>query len=174
MKFQIISRFDEFFRLCKSQQHLSDSYERFNEARPYHSRSACGLHSIPSGLPSFPDPLHYTRGNRTDPDRLNILDWPESPRRYRSVQSLDTVSGLVDIVEDGWPIEGNRSIDCIYTQVNLCTPIILFYVLRSRDCSLLRRIKSKLFYSINGRLILSLKKIDTSERTRERKQIKLN
>ncbi|XP_043529340.1 uncharacterized protein LOC122538911 isoform X2 [Frieseomelitta varia] len=104
-------------RLCKSQQHLSDSYERFNEARPYHSRSACGLHSIPSGLPSFPDPLHYTRGNRADPDRLNILDWPESPRRYRSVQSLDTVSGLVDIVEDGWPIEGNRSIDCIYTQV---------------------------------------------------------
>ncbi|KOX78019.1 hypothetical protein WN51_05907 [Melipona quadrifasciata] len=85
--------------------------------RPYHSKSACGLHSIPSGLPSFPDPLHYTRGNRTDPDRLNILDWPESPRRYRSVQSLDTVSGLVDIVEDGWPIEGNRSIDCIYTQV---------------------------------------------------------
>ncbi|XP_033315925.1 uncharacterized protein LOC117214176 [Bombus bifarius] len=104
-------------RLCKSQQHLSDSYERFNEAKSYHSRSACGLHSIPSGLPSFPDPLHYTRGNRTDPDRLNILDWPESPRRYRSVQSLDTVSDLVDIVEDGWPIEGNRSIDCIYTQV---------------------------------------------------------
>jgi hypothetical protein len=30
---------------------------------------------------------------------------------------LDTVSGLVDIVEDNWPIEGNRSIDCIYTQV---------------------------------------------------------
>lgn len=108
-----------YFRLCKSQQHLSDSYERFNEAKSYHSRSACGLHSIPSGLPSFPDPLQYTRGNRTDPDRLNILDWPESPRRYRSVQSLDTVSDLVDIVEDGWPIEGNRSIDCIYTQVNL-------------------------------------------------------
>ncbi|CAK9802147.1 Protein javelin [Anthophora quadrimaculata] len=104
-------------RLSKSQQHLSDSYERFNEAKSYHSRSACGLHSIPSGLPSFPEPLSYTRGNRTDPDRLNILDWPESPRRYRSVQALDTVSGLVDIVEDSWPIEGNRSIDCIYTQV---------------------------------------------------------
>ncbi|XP_017793957.1 PREDICTED: uncharacterized protein LOC108575627 [Habropoda laboriosa] len=104
-------------RLSKSQQHLSDSYERFNEAKSYHSRSACGLHSIPPGLPSFPEPLSYTRGNRTDPDRLNILDWPESPRRYRSVQALDTVSGLVDIVEDSWPIEGNRSIDCIYTQV---------------------------------------------------------
>ncbi|CAL7943316.1 unnamed protein product [Xylocopa violacea] len=104
-------------RLSKSQQHLSDSYERFNEAKSYQSRSACGLHSIPSGLPSFPDPLPCTRSNRTDPDRLNILDWPESPRRYRSVQGLDTVSGLVDVVEDGWPIEGNRSIDCIYTQV---------------------------------------------------------
>ncbi|XP_076685897.1 javelin isoform X1 [Andrena cerasifolii] len=103
-------------RLSKSQQHLSDSYERFNEAKSYHSRSACGLHSIPSGLPPFPDPLPYARGSR-DPDRLNILDWPESPRRYHSVQALDTVSGLVDIVEDNWPIEGNRSIDCIYTQV---------------------------------------------------------
>nr|XP_012148862.1 PREDICTED: ERC protein 2 isoform X1 [Megachile rotundata]XP_012148863.1 PREDICTED: ERC protein 2 isoform X1 [Megachile rotundata] len=104
-------------RLYKSQQHLSDSYERFNEAKSYHSRSACGLHSIPPVLSSFPDPLPYTRANRSDPDRLNILDWPESPRRYRSVQTLDTVSGLVDIVEDSWPVEGNRSIDCIYTQV---------------------------------------------------------
>lgn len=105
-------------RLSKSQQHLTDSYERFNEARSYHSRSTCGLHSIPSGLVSLPDPLPYTRGSRADPDRLNILDWPDPPRRYRSVQNLDTVSGLVDIVEDNWPIEGNRSIDCIYTQVN--------------------------------------------------------
>lgn len=104
-------------RLSKSQQHLSDSYERFNEEKSYHSRSTCGLHSIPSGLVSLPDPLPYTRRNRTDPDRLNILDWPDPPRRYRSVQNLDTVSGLVDIVEDNWPIEGNRSIDCIYTQV---------------------------------------------------------
>ncbi|XP_076247000.1 javelin [Calliopsis andreniformis] len=104
-------------RLSKSQQHLSDSYERFNESKSYHSRSACGLHSIPAGLPPFPDPLPYSRSNRSDPDRLNILDWPESPRRYHSVQALDTVSGLVDIVEDNWPIEGNRSIDCIYTQV---------------------------------------------------------
>ncbi|XP_015431339.1 PREDICTED: LOW QUALITY PROTEIN: uncharacterized protein LOC107187701 [Dufourea novaeangliae] len=104
-------------RLSKSQQHLSDSYERFNEAKSYQSRSACGLHSIPSGLATFPDPLPYVRSNRPDPDRLNILDWPESPRRYHSVQELDTVSGLVDIVEDNWPIEGNRSIDCIYTQV---------------------------------------------------------
>ncbi|RLU15706.1 hypothetical protein DMN91_011461 [Ooceraea biroi] len=104
-------------RLSKSQQHLSDSYERFNEAKSYYSRSTCGLHSIPSGLVSLPDPLPYARGNRADPDRLNILDWPDLPRRYRSVQNLDTVSGLVDIVEDNWPIEGNRSIDCIYTQV---------------------------------------------------------
>ncbi|XP_054014834.1 uncharacterized protein LOC128895888 isoform X1 [Hylaeus anthracinus] len=104
-------------RLSKSQQHLSDSYERFNEERSYHSRSACGLGPIPSGFEPFTDPLPHIRCNRTDPDRLNILDWPESPRRYRSVQDLDTVSGLVDIVEDTWPIEGNRSIDCIYTQV---------------------------------------------------------
>ncbi|XP_014474719.1 PREDICTED: uncharacterized protein LOC106744443 [Dinoponera quadriceps] len=104
-------------RLSKSQQHLTDSYERFNEGRSYHSRSTCGLHSIPSGLVSLPDPLPYNRGSRTDPDRLNILDWPDPPRRYCSVQNLDTVSGLVDIVEDNWPIEGNRSIDCIYTQV---------------------------------------------------------
>jgi len=103
-------------RLSKSQQHLSDSYERFNEAKSYHSRWTCGLHSIPSGLASLPDPLPYIRRNRIDPDRLNILDWPD-PRRYCSVQNLDTVSGLVDIVEDNWPIEGNRSIDCIYTQV---------------------------------------------------------
>ncbi|XP_018353830.1 PREDICTED: uncharacterized protein LOC108755380 [Trachymyrmex septentrionalis] len=104
-------------RLSKSQQHLSDSYEKFNETKSYHSRSTCGLYSISSGLESLPDPLSYTRKNRIDPDRLNILDWPDPPRRYRSVQNLDTVSGLVDIVEDNWPIEGNRSIDCIYTQV---------------------------------------------------------
>lgn len=105
-------------RLYKSQQHLSDSYDRFNEVKSYYSRSACGLHSIPPVLSSLPDPLPYARAtNRSDPDRLNILDWPEPPRRYRSVQALDSVSGLVDIVEDNWPIEGNRSIDCIYTQV---------------------------------------------------------
>ncbi|KAG7200437.1 hypothetical protein KM043_017886 [Ampulex compressa] len=104
-------------RLSKSQQHLSDSYERFNEAKSYHSRSAFGLHSIPPVLESLPDPLPYTQGTRVNSDRLNILDWPEPPRRYSSVQALDTVSGLVDIVEDTWPIEGNRSIDCIYTQV---------------------------------------------------------
>ncbi|XP_072753341.1 uncharacterized protein Jv isoform X2 [Anoplolepis gracilipes] len=105
-------------RLSKSQQHLSDSYERFNDAKPYHSQSTCGLHSIPPGLASLPDPLPYIRGNRANPDRLNILDWPDPPRRYCSVQNLDTVSGLIDIVEDTtWPIEGNRSIDCIYTQV---------------------------------------------------------
>lgn len=106
-----------YSRLSKSQQHLSDSYERFNETKSYHSRSTCGLHSIPSGLESLPDPLPCTRKSRDDPNRLNILDWPDPPRRYRSVQNLDTVSGLVDIVEDNWPIEGNRSIDCIYTQV---------------------------------------------------------
>ncbi|XP_050445156.1 uncharacterized protein LOC126848364 isoform X2 [Cataglyphis hispanica] len=104
-------------RLSKSQQHLSDSFEKFNETKSYHSRSTCGLHSIPPGLASLPDPLPYVRGNRANPNRLNILDWPDPPRRYCSVQNLDTVSGLIDIVEDTWPIEGNRSIDCIYTQV---------------------------------------------------------
>ncbi|KAL2716607.1 protein javelin isoform X1 [Vespula squamosa] len=105
-------------RLYKSQQHLSDSYDRFNEIKSGYSRSTCGLHSIPPVLSSLPNPLAYARtANRSNPDRLNILDWPEPPRRYRSVQTLDTVSGLVDIVEDNWPIEGNRSIDCIYTQV---------------------------------------------------------
>ncbi|KAK2587788.1 hypothetical protein KPH14_003892 [Odynerus spinipes] len=105
-------------RLYKSQQHLSDSYDRFNEVKSCYSKSACGLHSIQPVLSSLPNPLPYARTtNRSDPDRLNILDWPEPPRRYRSVQALDTVSGLVDIVEDNWPIEGNRSIDCIYTQV---------------------------------------------------------
>nr|XP_050846975.1 protein javelin isoform X1 [Vespula vulgaris] len=105
-------------RLYKSQQHLSDSYDRFNEIKSGYSRSTCGLHSIPPVLSSLPNPLAYARTtNRSNPDRLNILDWPEPPRRYRSVQTLDTVSGLVDIVEDNWPIEGNRSIDCIYTQV---------------------------------------------------------
>ncbi|XP_015182499.1 PREDICTED: MATH and LRR domain-containing protein PFE0570w [Polistes dominula] len=106
-------------RLYKSQQHLSDSYDRFNEVKSGYSRSACGLHSIQPILSSLPNPLAYAARttNRSDPDRLNILDWPEPPRRYRSVQTLDTVSGLVDIIEDNWPIEGNRSIDCIYTQV---------------------------------------------------------
>lgn len=105
-------------RLSKSQQHLAHCYEGHGgDVRLCHSRSICRLHSIPPALTSLPDPLPYTRGNRSNPDRLNILKWPEAPRRYRSVQALDTVTGLVDIVEDNWPIEGNRSVDCIYTQV---------------------------------------------------------
>ncbi|XP_033207472.1 protein javelin isoform X2 [Belonocnema kinseyi] len=107
-------------RLSKSQQHLSDSYDRFNEAKSYQSRSTCALYP-PNGLNSLPDPLPYNinnnRSSRQDPDRLNILEWPEAPRRYCSVQNLDSVSGLVEIVEDNWPVEGNRSLDCIYTQV---------------------------------------------------------
>ena len=114
-----------FSRLCKSQQHLSDSYDRFNEAKSYQSKSSCAIYS-PNGLTSLPNPLPYNNNSnnnnnnsrgRLDPDRLNILEWPEAPRRYCSVQNLDSVSGLVEIVEDNWPIEGNRSLDCIYTQV---------------------------------------------------------
>lgn len=128
-------------RLSKSQQHLYDCYERLNEAttasRPTRqSRSVCGLYnSLPPAshthLPSEP----YPRGAATyrptaePPDRLNILKWPESsPRRYRSVQDLNSVSGLVDIVEDHyWPIEENRSVDCIYTQVKWPCDIDRFY-----------------------------------------------
>ena len=63
--------------------------------------------------------MYQTQLKYTEKERLNILKWPKSPRRYRSVQDLNTVSGLVDIVEDNnWPIEENRSVDCIYTQVN--------------------------------------------------------
>lgn len=108
------------FRLSKSQQHLSESYDRFNESRSYHSHSTCELYSVPPALSSLPDPPFYGRTSRADPDRLNILDWPRTPRRYRSHQDLDTVSGLVDIVEDNWPIDDShedRSIDCVYTQV---------------------------------------------------------
>ncbi|XP_014219938.1 uncharacterized protein LOC106647880 isoform X2 [Copidosoma floridanum] len=121
-------------RLSKSQQHLSDCYygEPFGPDLPAlracQSRSVCGLYnSLPPPLDSLPDPLPYTRaggglyrGSATlRPDhRINILKWPESPRRYRSVQDLNSVAGLV---EDrcGWPgiDEENRSLDCIYTQV---------------------------------------------------------
>ncbi|XP_011312441.1 uncharacterized protein jv isoform X2 [Fopius arisanus] len=99
-------------RLSKSQQHLSDTYDRYHEV-PYHSQSICDLHSRPSTLPYLELPTRIT--SREDSDRLNILDWPRTPRRYRSHQDLDTVSGLVDIVEDDWPLtEGQRD---IYTQV---------------------------------------------------------
>ncbi|XP_043273939.1 protein javelin isoform X2 [Venturia canescens] len=105
-------------RLSKSQQHLSDSYDRFNESRSYHSHSTCELYSVPSALSSLPDPPLYGRTSRADPDRLNILDWPRTPRRYRSHQDLDTVSGLVEIVEDNWPIiDDNPNVDSIHTQV---------------------------------------------------------
>ncbi|XP_015120146.1 uncharacterized protein LOC107043256 isoform X2 [Diachasma alloeum] len=104
-------------RLSKSQQHLSDTYDGYHEVRPYHSHSICDLHSRPSTLPYLQEPPYCARlTNREEPDRLNILDWPRTPRRYRSHQDLDTVSGLVDIVEDDWPAlnEGQRD---IYTQV---------------------------------------------------------
>ncbi|XP_058801651.1 uncharacterized protein LOC131670236 isoform X2 [Phymastichus coffea] len=124
-------------RLSKSQQHLYDCYERLNDttsapapppSRSRQSRSVCGLYnSLPPPHTNLAEShLPYTRVAATyrpstaaePPDRLNILKWPESPRRYRSVQDLNSVSGLVDIVEDHyWPIEENRSVDCIYTQV---------------------------------------------------------
>ncbi|XP_066586593.1 dentin sialophosphoprotein isoform X2 [Prorops nasuta] len=106
-------------KLSKSQQHLSDSYERYSELKLCQSRTPCGLHPIAQANFSPFEERHpfHPRESQLDPDRLNILEWPEPPRRYRSIQALDTVSGLVDIVEDNWPIEGNRSIDCIYTQV---------------------------------------------------------
>ncbi|XP_003425833.1 uncharacterized protein LOC100679372 isoform X1 [Nasonia vitripennis] len=124
-------------RLSKSQQHLHESYERYAEPgqheRVCQSRSVCGLYSLPPPLEPLPYAARascYTRQQQQQqtsyvvedclgPDRLNILKWPEeSPRRYRSVQDLNSVSGLVDIVEDNyWPGEENRSVDCIYTQV---------------------------------------------------------
>ncbi|XP_043470664.1 protein javelin isoform X2 [Leptopilina heterotoma] len=100
-------------RLSKSQQHLSDSYDKFTDTRSYQS---CTLYAPPP-LTLLPDPLPYVRGHRSESDRLNILDWPDPSRKYCSVQNLDTVSGLVEIVEDNWPLEENRSLDCIYTQV---------------------------------------------------------
>lgn len=100
-------------RLSKIQQHLSDSYDKFNDTRSYQSSTLYA----PPPLTLLPDPLPYVRGHRSESDRLNILDWPDPSRKYCSVQNLDTVSGLVDIVEDNWPLEENRSLDSIYTQV---------------------------------------------------------
>ncbi|XP_011500366.1 PREDICTED: uncharacterized protein LOC105364185 [Ceratosolen solmsi marchali] len=122
---KLIDRHSLKDRLSKSQQHLSDSYERFSEpsVRPSQSRSVCGLYSLPPPLDSLPEPLPYTRPRSTwrpldNPGRLNILEWPDSPIRYSSVQDLNSVSGLVDVIEDNfWPAEENRSVDCIYTQV---------------------------------------------------------
>ncbi|XP_057338778.1 uncharacterized protein LOC130676515 isoform X2 [Microplitis mediator] len=104
-------------RLSKSQQHLSDVNDRYHEARPYHSHSTCDLHTTQPQSYYHPE-IHCNRSeSRQDPDRLNILNWPRTPRRYKSHQDLDTVSGLVDIVEDNWPLEEiHRQCD-IYTQV---------------------------------------------------------
>lgn len=99
--------------MSKIQQHLSDSYDKFNDTRSYQSSTLYA----PPPLTLLPDPLPYVRGHRSESDRLNILDWPDPSRKYCSVQNLDTVSGLVDIVEDNWPLEENRSLDSIYTQV---------------------------------------------------------
>lgn len=114
----IFIKLSQFFRLSKSQQHLSDSYDKFTDTKSYQSRSSCALYSPPP-LTLLPDPLPYVRGHRSEADRLNILDWPDPSQKYCSVQNLDTVSGLVEIVEDNWPLEENRSLDCIYTQVNM-------------------------------------------------------
>ncbi|XP_012275174.1 uncharacterized protein LOC105696915 [Orussus abietinus] len=105
-------------RLSKSQQHLSDSYERLNETRSCHSRSICGLHPISTTISGNFEPSYSRSNDRPDSDRLNILEWPDPPRRrFTTVQDFDSVTGLVDIVEDNWPIEENRSLDCVYTQV---------------------------------------------------------
>ncbi|XP_063991990.1 uncharacterized protein Jv isoform X2 [Diachasmimorpha longicaudata] len=102
-------------RLSKSQQHLWDTYDRYHQVSPYHSHSICNLHSGPSTLPYLPQLPCNKLTKRKVADKLNILDWPRTPRRYCSHQDLDTVSGLVDIIEDDWPLnEGQRD---IYTQV---------------------------------------------------------
>ncbi|KAL7295842.1 hypothetical protein TKK_0010889 [Trichogramma kaykai] len=128
-------------RLFKSQQHLLDNHDHLNEVSN-NSRSYCHSHSVSDiySLPPLPDPLLYAKSTtarknhyrsaekqqshyqqqqpQLPQDKFNILKWPESPRRYRSVQDLNSVTGLVDIVEDNnWPAEENRSVDCIYTQV---------------------------------------------------------
>ncbi|XP_034941226.1 uncharacterized protein jv [Chelonus insularis] len=104
-------------RLSKSQQHLSEPHDRFNESRAYHSHSTCDLYSIPPHSYFQEIPPFNRSESRIDPDRLNILNWPRTPRRYKSHQDLDTVSGLVDIVEDTWPLEENHQTYDIYTQV---------------------------------------------------------
>ncbi|XP_044010886.1 uncharacterized protein MAL13P1.304 isoform X2 [Aphidius gifuensis] len=102
-------------RLSKSQQHLSDNHKRHPETLCYQSQSTWNLYS-----PEFSylqEPSCSQVVNRDDSsDRLNILDWPRTTQRYRSHQDLDTVSGLVDIVEDNWPLNKRRNSD-IYTQV---------------------------------------------------------
>ncbi|XP_051175764.1 protein javelin isoform X2 [Leptopilina boulardi] len=113
---KLIDRNSLKYRLSKSQQQLFDSYDKFTDTKSNQSKSSCTLYSPPP-LTLLPDPLPYVRGNKSESDRLNILDWPDSSRKYCSVQNLDTVSGLVEIVEDNWPLEENRSLDCIYTQV---------------------------------------------------------
>lgn len=107
-------------RLSKSQQHLSETYDRYPEAVNYNnSQSSCDLYSPVPSLSWFQEPSCSSKiGNRDDPDRLNILNWPRTSRRYRSHQDLDTVSGLVDIIEDDWPLSDQQNYD-IYTQVIL-------------------------------------------------------
>lgn len=110
-----------YFRLSKSQQHLSDGSERYQETRPYHSHSTCDLHTTQAQSYYHLETHRNRSESRQDPDRLNILNWPRTPRRYKSHQDLDTVSGLVDIVEDNWPLEEiHRQCD-VYSQV-----VILF------------------------------------------------
>lgn len=103
------------FRLSKSQQHLSDSFEVSNP-RVSRSRFTSDTYSVSDPHVSLPNFVQQSSRHHK-PDQLNILEWPEAPKRYQSVQNLDNVSGLVDVVEENWPSEGNRSIDCIYTQV---------------------------------------------------------
>ncbi|XP_044599335.1 uncharacterized protein LOC123275329 isoform X1 [Cotesia glomerata] len=104
-------------RLSKSQQHLSDGSERYQETRPYHSQSTCDLYTTQAQSYYHLETHRNRSESRQDPDRLNILNWPRTPRRYKSHQDLDTVSGLVDIVEDNWPLEEiHRQCD-VYSQV---------------------------------------------------------
>ncbi|KAK0080903.1 hypothetical protein PV325_013141 [Microctonus aethiopoides] len=116
---KLIDRHSLKDRLSRSQQHLYDPEDRIEDERSYHSRSTCDIYGVAPPLPYFHEittPSCSRGENRIVEDRLNILDWPRTPRRYRSHQDLDTVSGLVDIVEDNCPIDDPQSCNP-YTQV---------------------------------------------------------
>ncbi|XP_046753274.1 protein javelin isoform X2 [Diprion similis] len=113
---KLINRHSLKDRLSKSQQHLNESFEVSNP-RVYRSRLPSDTYSVSDPHVSLPNFIPQNSRQNHNPDRLNILEWPEAPKRYQSIQNLDNVTGLVDVVEENWSTEGNRSIDCIYTQV---------------------------------------------------------
>ncbi|XP_048505856.1 uncharacterized protein LOC110117177 isoform X2 [Athalia rosae] len=114
---KLINRHSLKDRLSKSQQHLSSSFEVTNPRVQHRSRLTSDTYSVSDPHVSLPNFVQQNHRQNNNPDRLNILEWPEAPKRYQSVQNLDNVSGLVEVVEENWPSERNKSIDCIYTQV---------------------------------------------------------